>query len=95
MNIGSLKEHMTATNEKAALEVRSLVAEHLGVDTKRVLDEARLVNDLGADWLDCLELMIAIEEDFGIEFSDDEIERLVVVGDLIRFVEAHQRTVAK
>jgi acyl carrier protein len=92
MSISSLKEHTTATNEKTALQIRSLVAEHLGVDTKRVSDEARFVNDLGADWLDCLELMIAIEEDFGIEFPDDEIGRIAVVGDLIRFVEAHQRT---
>jgi acyl carrier protein len=84
-----------AINEKAAMQVRSLVAEHLGVDTKLVSDEARFVSDLGADWLDCLELMIAIEEDFGIEFADDEVERLIAVGDLIRSVEAHQRMATK
>jgi len=87
----SSEEHTTAINEKAAMEVRSLVAEHLGVDTKLVSDEARFMKDLGADWLDCVELIIAVEEDFGIEFADDEVERLVSVGDLIRSVEAHQR----
>jgi acyl carrier protein len=77
------------------MQVRSLVAEHLRVDAKRVSDEARFVKDLGADWLDCLELMIAVEEDFGIEFADDEVEKLVVVGDLIRSVQAHQQITAK
>jgi acyl carrier protein len=91
----SSKQHTTAISEKAAMQVRSLVAKHLGVDTKLVLDEARFANDLGADWLDCLEVIIAIEEDFGIEFADDEVERLVAVGDLIRSVEAHQRIATK
>jgi acyl carrier protein len=85
----------TATNDEVALKVRNLVAEHLGVDAKRVSDEAQFMNDLGADWLDRLELAIAIEEDFNIEFADDDIERLVAVGDLVRFVKAHQRITTK
>jgi acyl carrier protein len=85
----------TAINDRVALKIRSLVAEHLGVDTKRVSDEAQFMKDLGADWLDCLELAIAIEEDFNIEFADDDIERLVAVGDLVRFVETHQQITTK
>lgn len=91
MTISSSAQHATATNEGVAMKIRSLVAEHLGVDTERVSDDARFVNDLGADWLDCLELLIAIEDDFSIEFADDEIERVVAVADLVRFVEAHQQ----
>jgi acyl carrier protein len=85
---------MSVLNEGIAQKVRGLVAEHLGVDPKRVSDEARLAKDLGADWLDCLELVIAIEEDFDVEFRDDEVERLVNVGDLVRFVEAHRPAVS-
>ena len=91
MIITSPAEHATAISERVAVKIRSLVAERLGVEIKRVSDDARLVNDLGADWLDCLELLIAIEDDFAIEFADDEIERVVAVADLVRFVEAHQQ----
>jgi acyl carrier protein len=68
--------------------VRALIAEHLGVDIARVTDEAHLSDDLGADWLDRLELMIAIEDQFtDVEITDDDADQLNVVGDLIRHIE--------
>jgi acyl carrier protein len=71
-----------------ANDVRTLIAIHLGVDVKRVTDEARFTNDLGADWLDCLELMILIEDQFdGVEMTDDDVDQIAVVGDLIRHIE--------
>jgi len=91
MGISSFTQQTTAANQTVATNVRSLVAEYLGVDANRVSDEAQFFNDLGADWLDRLELMIGIEEHFGVEIDDDNIEKLTGVGDLIRFIEAHQQ----
>jgi acyl carrier protein len=80
------------TTGVAASDVRTLIAEHLGVDIARVTDEAHLADDLGADWLDRLELMIVIEDRFvDVEISDDDIDRIDVVGDLIRHVESTSR----
>jgi acyl carrier protein len=90
MSISSLIEHATAMNEGVTINVRNLIAEHLRVKTQRVSDQAHFFNDLGADWLDRLELIIAIEDHFGIELADDVVEKIVVVGDLIRFIEAHR-----
>jgi acyl carrier protein len=73
-----------------AINVRNLIAEQLGVDAKRVSDEAHFLNDLGADWLDRLELMIVIEDHYGIEIADDVVDKMVAVGDLMRFIEAHR-----
>jgi acyl carrier protein len=73
----------------ATKDVRTLIAEQLGVDVKRVTDEAHLKDDLGADWLDRLELMIVIEDRFGdVEINDDDADRIDVVGDLIRHIES-------
>jgi acyl carrier protein len=91
MSISSFTQQSTSANQTVAMNVRSLVAEYLGVDANRVSDEAQFFNDLGADWLDRLELMIAIEEHFDIEIDDDEVEKLTAVGDLIHFIEAHQQ----
>ena len=71
-------------------DIRTLIAEHLGVEVERVTDEAHFLDDLGADWLDRLELMIVIEDQFACsEIGDDVADQIVAVGDLIRFVEAH------
>jgi acyl carrier protein len=72
--------------------LRTIVAEYLGIDADQVTDEAHL-SDLGLDWLDELELMILIEDEFaGVEFSDANVQEIAVVGDLIRYVEiSHQK----
>ena len=91
MTIASLKssQKATATREVlAANGVRTLIANHLGVDVKRVTDEAHFADDLGADWLDRLELMIVIEDRFAdVVIADEDVDQLEVVGDLIRHIE--------
>jgi acyl carrier protein len=72
----------------AADDVRELIANRLGVSVGRVTDEAHLTDDLGADWLDRLELMMAVEDQFaGVEITDDDVDRIELVGDLIRHIE--------
>jgi len=72
----------------ASNDVRALIANQLGVDVKRVTDEAHFTDDLGADWLDRLELMIVIEDRFAdVVIKDEDIDQIEVVGDLIRHIE--------
>jgi acyl carrier protein len=91
MTITSLKwiQKATATREVlASNDVRTLIASQLGVDVKRVTDEAHFTDDLRADWLDRLELMIVIEDQFAdILVTDEEVDQLEDVGDLIRHIE--------
>jgi acyl carrier protein len=68
--------------------VKKIVADHLGVDEVKVTDEASFVDDLGADSLDTVELVMAFEEEFGSEISDNEAEKILTVGDAIKFIEA-------
>jgi acyl carrier protein len=69
-------------------EIRALVAKHLDVDVKYVTNEAHLRDDLGADWLNRLELLILIEDQFvGVEIMDDDADQIETVGDLIRYIE--------
>ena len=69
-------------------KVKKMVAEHLGVDEAKVTDEANLIDDLGADSLDTVELVMAFEEEFGSEISDSEAEKILTVGDAIKFIES-------
>jgi acyl carrier protein len=88
MNILSSSIQQIPVTKDRFIEIRTLIAEHLDVDIERVTDEAHFVDDLGADWLDRLELMIMIEDRFGgLEISDDDADQIKVVGDLIRYVE--------
>ena len=91
MMIGSStpSEQTTAIKEVFATnDVRTLVANHLGVSVGRVTDEAHFTNDLGADWLDRLELMMMVEDQFaGVEIKDADVDQIEVVGDLIRHIE--------
>mgnify|MGYP006115414301 CR=1 FL=1 len=68
-------------------KIKKMVAEHLGVDEVKVTDEANFIDDLGADSLDTVELVMAFEEEFGSEISDSEAERILTVGDAIKFIE--------
>lgn len=84
------RQQTEATHEvSSAKDVRTIIANHLGVDVNRVTDEAHFTDDLGADWLDRLELMILIEDQFpAVEITDDDVDQIDVVGDLIRYVES-------
>ena len=67
--------------------VKKMVVDHLGVDESKVTNEASFIDDLGADSLDTVELVMAFEEEFGSEISDTEAEKILTVGDAIKFIE--------
>ena len=67
--------------------VKKIVVEHLGVESDKVVDSASFVDDLGADSLDTVELVMAFEEEFGSEISDSEAEKILTVGDAVKFIE--------
>ena len=69
-------------------KIKKIVADHLGVDEAKVTDEASFIDDLGADSLDTVELVMAFEEEFGSEISDSEAEKILTVGDAIKFIES-------
>ena len=69
-------------------KVKKMVADHLGVEEVKVTEEANFVDDLGADSLDTVELVMAFEEEFGSEISDSEAEKILTVGDAIKFIES-------
>jgi len=69
-------------------KVKKMVADHLGVDEAKVIDEASFIDDLGADSLDTVELVMAFEEEFGSEISDADAEKILTVGDAIKFIES-------
>ena len=68
-------------------KVKKIVADHLGIDDAKVTEEASFIDDLGADSLDTVELVMAFEEEFGSEISDNEAEKILTVGDAIKFIE--------
>lgn len=72
-------------------KVKDIIVEQLGVDAGQVTPEAKFVEDLGADSLDTVELVMAFEEEFGIEVPDEDAEKLQTVGDVLRYVEARQK----
>ena len=71
-----------------AERVKSIVVEHLGVEENKVVEGASFIDDLGADSLDTVELVMAFEEEFGSEISDSEAEKILTVGDAIKFIES-------
>ena len=69
-------------------KIKKMVADHLGIEESKVVDEANFIDDLGADSLDTVELVMAFEEEFGSEISDSEAEKILTVGDAIKFIES-------
>jgi acyl carrier protein len=67
--------------------VKKIVIDHLGVDEAKVTESASFIDDLGADSLDTVELVMAFEEEFGVEIPDDAAEKIVTVKDAIDFIE--------
>jgi acyl carrier protein len=74
----------------AADRVKKIVVEHLGVDDSKVTDNASFIDDLGADSLDTVELVMAFEEEFGLEIPDEAAEKILTVKDAIAYIEEHQ-----
>ena len=68
--------------------VKKIVVEHLSVEESKISETASFIDDLGADSLDTVELVMAFEEEFGSEISDSEAEKILTVGDAIKFIES-------
>lgn len=74
-----------------AERLKKIVVEHLGVDADKVSENASFIDDLGADSLDNVELVMAFEEEFGVEIPDDAAEKILTVKDAIEFVKANAK----
>jgi acyl carrier protein len=79
-------------SENIAERVKKIVVEHLGVEESKVTPEASFIDDLGADSLDTVELVMAFEEEFGCEIPDDAAESILTVGDAVKFLEANAKS---
>jgi acyl carrier protein len=72
-------------------KVKKIIVDQLGVDEGEVTSEAKFIDDLGADSLDTVELVMALEEEFGIEIPDEEAEKIVTVKDAIAYIKEHKK----
>ncbi|TLX16604.1 acyl carrier protein [Rhizobium sp. MHM7A] len=70
-----------------ATKVKKIVEDHLGVDPEKIVEGASFIDDLGADSLDTVELIMAFEEEFEIEIGDDVAEQIITVGDAVKHIE--------
>ncbi len=71
-------------------KVKEIIVERLSVDEKDVINDASFIDDLGADSLDTVELVMALEEEFGLEIPDEEAEKIASVGDAVKYIESHK-----
>jgi acyl carrier protein len=78
-------------NEKSIEQkVKDIIVEQLSVNAEQVTPEAKFIEDLGADSLDIVELVMAFEEEFGVEVPDSDAEKLLTVGDVVKYIEDKQ-----
>ena len=80
---------MSATNIEA--KVKSIIADQLGVGEDEIKAESSFIEDLGADSLDIVELVMAMEEEFEVEIPDEEAENIKTVGDAINYINSHKK----
>ena len=73
-----------------AERVKKIVVEHLGVEPEKVVESANFIDDLGADSLDTVELVMAFEEEFGVEIPDDAAEKITTVKDAIAYIDTNK-----
>ena len=76
--------------ENVKEKVVSIIVDKLGVNPEDVVETASCTNDLGADSLDTVELIMAFEEEFGLEIPDSDAEKISTVGDVLNYIEAHK-----
>jgi acyl carrier protein len=79
-------------SESIQARIREIIINELGVESKIVTDDASFVEDLGADSLDTVELVMAFEEEFKLDIPDEEAEKMRTVGDAVRFVNEHSES---
>jgi acyl carrier protein len=77
--------------EKAEERIKNIIVEQLGVDPAEVKPEGQFVNDLGADSLDTVELIMALEEEFDMEIPDEQAEKIKTVNEALEYVKAHAK----
>ena len=77
-------------SDTTADRVKKIVVEHLGVEQEKVTEDASFIDDLGADSLDIVELVMAFEEEFGVEIPDDAAEKITTVKDAISYIDSHK-----
>ena len=77
------------TRDEIIKKVKEITSEQLGVDESQITPEAKFIDDLGADSLDTVELVMALEEEFNIEISDEEAEKLITVQKVVDYLEDH------
>ncbi len=78
-----------ASTEEIMGKVKKIISEQLGVDEGEITNESHFIDDLGADSLDTVELVMALEEEFGIEIPDEDAEKIQTVGDVQKYIEEH------
>ena len=74
-----------------AKRVKEIVVEHLGVDKEKVQENASFIDDLGADSLDTVELVMAFEEEFNLEIPDEDAEKITRVKEAVEYIESHKK----
>lgn len=70
-------------------KIKKIISEQLGVDEGEITPESHFIDDLGADSLDTVELVMALEEEFGIEIPDEDAEKIQTVGDVSKYIDEH------
>ena len=85
------KKHEVGTMSDIGERVKKIVVEHLGVEPDKVTEQASFIDDLGADSLDTVELVMAFEEEFHCEIPDDAAETILTVGDAVKFLEKNAK----
>ena len=75
-------------SEEIKSKVKKIVADHLGIEEEKIKDESSFIDDLGADSLYTVELVMAFEEEFGSEISDSEAEKILTINDAVKFIES-------
>ena len=78
------------SDNSPADRIKNIIVEQLGVNEDQIKPEAKFIEDLGADSLDTVELVMALEEEFGTEIPDEEAEKLQSVGDVVKYIEDTQ-----
>ncbi len=77
---------MSMSQEEVTRRVKKVIADQLGRNESEILEEASFLNDLGADSLDIVEMVMTLEEEFGVEISDEEAEKIQTVGEAIAYI---------
>lgn len=83
------EDRMSDRKQEIFEKVKGIVVQHLNIDEAKVTENASFIDDLGADSLDTVELVMAFEEEFGTEIPDEAAEKILTIGDAIRFIDEH------